>query len=185
MQPAREASLARQAPACKRAASPVVRLAPLPRRTSRRALLCMTAASDAAMPQRSARAREQADRSSTLCLDNIRQTLIRLEDTIIFSLIERAQFARNAPVYEVDAIPVPGPQGRHQSLLEYLLRETEQVHGRIRRYTSPDEHPYFPDDVPELVLPPIKYEKVRRWRRWRWGDERARSRCAAGRRHSA
>lgn len=34
------------------------------------------------------------------------QTLIRLEDTIIFSLIERAQFARNEPVYEPDAIPV-------------------------------------------------------------------------------
>lgn len=34
------------------------------------------------------------------------QTLIRLEDTIIFSLIERAQFARNDPVYEPDAIPV-------------------------------------------------------------------------------
>jgi chorismate mutase len=105
-------------------------------------------------------AEEQSDRSSALSLENIRQTLIRLEDTIIFSLIERAQFSLNAPVYEVDAIPVPGPDGRHQSLLEYLLRETEQVHGRIRRYTSPDEKPYFPDDVPPLVLPPIKYPQV-------------------------
>jgi hypothetical protein len=71
----------------------------------------------------------EADLSSALSLANIRQTLIRLEDTIIFSLIERAQFARNEPVYQPDAIPVPGfrPDGRRYSLLEYLLRETEQV----------------------------------------------------------
>jgi chorismate mutase len=70
-----------------------------------------------------------ADLSSALSLANIRQTLIRLEDTIIFSLIERAQFARNEPVYQPDAIPVPGfrPDGRRYSLLEYLLREIEQV----------------------------------------------------------
>lgn len=71
------------------------------------------------------------DLSSALSLDNIRQTLIRLEDTIIFSLIERAQFARNKAVYEAGAIPVPGFQadGRRYSLLEYLLREIEQVRG--------------------------------------------------------
>ncbi|PRW32941.1 chorismate mutase [Chlorella sorokiniana] len=104
----------------------------------------------------------EADLSSALSLANIRQTLIRLEDTIIFSLIERAQFARNEPVYEPDAIPVPGfrPDGRRYSLLEYLLRETEQVHGRIRRYTSPDENAFFPEELPPLVLPPITYEQV-------------------------
>ena len=45
--------------------------------------------------------------SSTLSLANIRSTLIRLEDTIIFNFIERAQFARNDAVYTSDAIPVP------------------------------------------------------------------------------
>jgi chorismate mutase len=44
--------------------------------------------------------------------------------------------------------------------LEYLLRETEQVHGRIRRYTSPDENAFFPDAVPPLVLPPMGYPQV-------------------------
>lgn len=70
-----------------------------------------------------------ADLSSALSLANIRQTLIRLEDTIIFALIERAQFARNDAVYQPEAIPVPGfrPDGRRYSLFEYLLRETEQV----------------------------------------------------------
>lgn len=40
------------------------------------------------------------DKSSSLSLSNIREQLIRLEDTIIFALIERAQFAHNSAVYE-------------------------------------------------------------------------------------
>ena len=39
------------------------------------------------------------DRSMALSLANIRGSLIRQEDTIIFSLIERSQFSLNAPVY--------------------------------------------------------------------------------------
>lgn len=34
--------------------------------------------------------------------------------------------------------------GRRYSLLEYALRDTEQTHGKMRRYTSPDEHAFFP-----------------------------------------
>ena len=107
---------------------------------------------------------DSLDRSSALSLDNIRQALIRQEETIIFSLIERAQFARNQPVYEPDAIPVPGfsLSGERHSLLEYLLRETEQIHGKIRRFTSPDEHAFYPADLPSLVLPQIKYNEVQR-----------------------
>ncbi len=82
-----------------------------------------------AAPAAVAAAAPDADLSSALSLANIRQTLIRLEDTIIFALIERAQFARNDAVYQPEAIPVPGfrPDGRRYSLFEYLLRETEQV----------------------------------------------------------
>lgn len=40
------------------------------------------------------------------------------------------------------------------------MRETEQMHGRIRRYTSPDEHAFFARDLPPLVLPPIQYPEV-------------------------
>ncbi|KAG2454975.1 hypothetical protein HYH02_000801 [Chlamydomonas schloesseri] len=100
--------------------------------------------------------------SSALSLANIRSSLIRQEDTIIFSFIERAQFCRNLPVYTPDAIPVPGFDrcGRRYSLLEYVLRQTEQLHGSVRRYTSPDEHAFFPDDLPPLVLPPITYPSV-------------------------
>ena len=117
----------------------------------------------------------------------MRSALIRQEDTIIFNLIERAQFARNDAVYEPGAVPVPplsapaaapvaaaaaaalAAAAAHQpppaaplppppcSLLEYVLRETERLHGSVRRYTSPDEHAFFPDDLPPLVLPPLDY----------------------------
>jgi chorismate mutase len=46
--------------------------------------------------------------SQVLSLENIRSSLIRQEDTIIFNFIERAQFARNEAVYTPDSIPVPG-----------------------------------------------------------------------------
>lgn len=103
------------------------------------------------------------DRSAALQLDSIRQSLIRQEDTIIFALIERAQFAHNEAVYRADdRIPVPAfsPDGRRYSLLEYILREQEQLHGRVRRYTSPDEHAFYPEDLPAMVLPPLGYEQV-------------------------
>ena len=52
---------------------------------------------------------ESVDRSGVLSLNNIRQSLIRQEDSIIFSLIERSQFAHNAPVRSpsrcTDAVP--------------------------------------------------------------------------------
>eukprot|EP00798_Chlamydomonas_sp_ICE-L_P014129 gene14129-20088_t len=47
------------------------------------------------------------DMSDALSLNNIRSTLIRLEDTIIFSLIERSQFARNASAYKAGEFPLP------------------------------------------------------------------------------
>jgi hypothetical protein len=49
-----------------------------------------------------------ADTSGAVTLSDIRATLIRQEDTIIFALIERAQFALNPPVYAANALPVPG-----------------------------------------------------------------------------
>ena len=36
-------------------------------------------------------------------LDGVRDSLIRQEETIIFALIERAQYARNAEIYDRDA----------------------------------------------------------------------------------
>jgi hypothetical protein len=49
------------------------------------------------------------DLSDRLSLDNIRASLIRQEDSIIFSLIERAQYRLNSPVYQA------GGRGLHSS----------------------------------------------------------------------
>ncbi|BFG26620.1 hypothetical protein CerSpe_128940 [Prunus speciosa] len=46
------------------------------------------------------------------------------------------------------------------TLEEYILQETEKLHGQVGRYSSPDEHPFFPDVLPEPVLPPLQYPQV-------------------------
>ncbi len=48
---------------------------------------------------------DSMDKSMALSLANIRGSLIRQEDTIIFSLIERSQFSLNAPVYDGGELP--------------------------------------------------------------------------------
>ena len=84
-------------------------------------------------------------------LDTIRQELIRLEETIIFALIERAQYRINAPIYEQGAF---GPELGGKSLLIHILSETEASHARLRRYEAPDEHP-FCKNLPAPLLPPL------------------------------
>ncbi|NCD31809.1 MAG: chorismate mutase [Spartobacteria bacterium] len=82
-----------------------------------------------------------------LALEHIRAVLSRLEETIIFGLIERAQFAQNKVIYQPDGV---GPlQGK--SLFGFMLYETECTHAKVRRYTSPDEHP-FNSNLPEPML---------------------------------
>ncbi|KAJ7134668.1 chorismate mutase [Mycena epipterygia] len=94
-----------------------------------------------------------------LSLDRIRSVLIRLEDTIIFSLIERAQFAQNPRIYERGAFPELTAVGFQGSWLEWFLKEIETFHAKARRYTSPDEYP-FTSDLPDPVLPPLKFPKI-------------------------
>lgn len=64
-----------------------------------------------------------------LSLERIRSILIRLEDTIIFSLIERAQFAHNPKMYQPDAFKELKHVGFEGSWLEWFLREIETFHG--------------------------------------------------------
>lgn len=91
-----------------------------------------------------------------LTLANLRNVLIRLEETIIFGLIERAQVCLNAVVYEPGGIPVPGFDG---CFADYMLWETEVLHARLRRYTSPDEVPFF-EGLPDPILPPMQFPQV-------------------------
>ncbi|OEL32355.1 Chorismate mutase 3, chloroplastic [Dichanthelium oligosanthes] len=100
---------------------------------------------------------ERVDRSETLTLDSVRDTLIRLEDSIIFGLLERAQYRYNADTYDSNAFRMDGFKG---SLVEYMVRETEKLHAQVGRYKSPDEHPFYPEDLPEPQLPPMKYPMV-------------------------
>lgn len=64
-----------------------------------------------------------------LSLDRIRSVLTRLEDTIIFSLIERAQFAQNPRIYQRGAFPELIAVGFQGSWLEWFLKEIETFHG--------------------------------------------------------
>ncbi|KAJ7527827.1 hypothetical protein O6H91_16G073300 [Diphasiastrum complanatum] len=101
--------------------------------------------------------RDGVDKSSQFTLDNIRESLIRQEDSLIYNLIERAQYCFNAPTYDSKRFQIPGFDG---SLVEFMMKETENLHAKVRRYHSPDEHPFFPKDLPEPILPPIKYPEV-------------------------
>lgn len=64
-----------------------------------------------------------------LSLDRIRSVLTRLEDTIIFSLIERAQFAHNPRIYQRGVFHELRDLGFQGSWLEWFLKETESFHG--------------------------------------------------------
>ncbi|KAL2523067.1 Chorismate mutase 1 [Forsythia ovata] len=99
----------------------------------------------------------RVDETESYTLDGIRNSLIRQEDSIIFSLVERAQFCYNAETYDPEAFAM---DGFHGSLVEYMVKETEKLHAKVGRYMSPDEHPFFPDDVPEPMLPPLQYPQV-------------------------
>ena len=100
--------------------------------------------------------------SDKLSLSSIRSALIRQEDTIIFALIERAQFGHNPQCYDGAAPTYASLTGGKSgtSLLDYMLLETERLHAHVRRYTSPDEHPFFPHRLPSPVLPLIKFPQV-------------------------
>lgn len=85
------------------------------------------------------------------------QNYSRLEDTITFHLIERAQFPANQTIYVPGGVPIPGST---LSLMDYLLCEQEKLQSRVRRYESPDEHPFFPDALETPILEPLEYPQI-------------------------
>jgi len=108
-----------------------------------------------------------------LSLDSIRSSLIRQEETIIFALIERAQFRSNDIVYTKEGgfgnLGIPAgshlPEGCKEELsfLEYMLVGTEALHCMARRYLSPEEHAFFPERLPVQgplpSLPSLQYNQ--------------------------
>ncbi|KAK6251881.1 hypothetical protein QUC31_013601 [Theobroma cacao] len=101
--------------------------------------------------------KQRMDESETLTLKNIRHSLIRQEDSIICSLLERSQYRYNQDTYDKHAFSM---EGFHGCLVEYMVRETEKLHAQVGRYNSPDEHPFYPQHLPEPMLPPLQYPKV-------------------------
>nr|XP_019050769.1 chorismate mutase [Kwoniella bestiolae CBS 10118]OCF29699.1 chorismate mutase [Kwoniella bestiolae CBS 10118] len=94
-----------------------------------------------------------ADVSELLSLDHIRNQLIRLEDTIIFLLIERAQFAYNKKIYQPGAFK--DELNYEGSWLEWFIFEIESFHARAYPQHSPDEHAFTPlDKLPQPIIKP-------------------------------
>ncbi|KAI5795060.1 chorismate mutase-like protein [Geopyxis carbonaria] len=98
-----------------------------------------------------------SDEAAALDLSNIRYQLIRLEDTIIFYLIERVQFPNNPSIYKPQAVKIPNFSG---SFLDWMLLQQEIIHAQVRRYQSPDEYAFFPDQLPEPFLAPLSYPEL-------------------------
>ncbi|KAH9605341.1 hypothetical protein KSS87_002197 [Heliosperma pusillum] len=84
-----------------------------------------------------------------LSLDSIRQTLIGLEDTIVFCLIQRANFPLNSPAYHNNNSTF---SAFHASFTEYFVRGIEVVQSQGGRYQSPEEVPFFPNDLPPSLV---------------------------------
>ncbi|WZY74682.1 hypothetical protein YC2023_021066 [Brassica napus] len=93
-----------------------------------------------------------------LSLDSIRESLIRQEDTVVFSLIERAKFPLNSPAFEE---PRCLDSGNSSSLTEFFVREIETIQAKVvGRYANPEENPFFLDNIPHSVFPSHKYPQV-------------------------
>ena len=72
-----------------------------------------------------------------LSLDRIRSVLVRLEDTIIFSLIERAQFTHSPRIYQKGSFTELADIGFSGTWLDWFLKETEIFHGKILFHIIP------------------------------------------------
>jgi chorismate mutase len=72
-------------------------------------------------------------------LSEIRDTLRKSEDSIIFALLERARWKRNSHIYK-----------KLPSLFNDLLVKTEKVHAEVGRYQCPEEHPFT--NIPDVSI---------------------------------
>lgn len=81
-------------------------------------------------------------------VDTIRPNLIRMEDSLILALFERARFKQNDKAYIPGAVGIPNFQ---DSFFEFMLMGTEEVHAKAGRFLHPEEHP-FSDNLPDAVV---------------------------------
>ncbi|PLW30639.1 hypothetical protein PCASD_17772 [Puccinia coronata f. sp. avenae] len=97
-----------------------------------------------------------------LDIQSIRRILMRLEDTIIFLMIERAQFAHNQVIYENSGkFTELDRDSNEPSFLGWMLRQTETTHAKVRRYEAPDEYPFTAyEELPKPILPMLSFQRV-------------------------
>ena len=77
----------------------------------------------------------------------IRPKLISLENTIIFNLLARAQYAENGVIYSPGGIKIPGFEG---SFLDFLLEKEEAIYASVGCYANPREHA-FSERLPNII----------------------------------
>lgn len=106
----------------------------------------------------SANTADLSDPKTALDLNNIRASLMRMEDSIIFSLVERAQYKTNTMVYKPNCEQL-GTFKLHQlqsagsngCLGDWFIYQTECLHSQVRRYMHPTEFSFF-KPLPEPTL---------------------------------
>ncbi|KOM48792.1 hypothetical protein LR48_Vigan07g249600 [Vigna angularis] len=89
-------------------------------------------------------------------LASVREDLIRQEDTIVYGLIERAKFPSNSHTYDEKYAQIPGFYG---SLVEFVVKNTEDVQAKAGRYTNPEENPFFPENLPPSSVPSYPFSQ--------------------------
>ncbi|KAJ0989542.1 hypothetical protein J5N97_007898 [Dioscorea zingiberensis] len=99
------------------------------------------------------------DPLKTLSLESVRDNLVRIEDSIVFALIERSRFPLNSQAYDTSYLGNhKGHGGR--SIAEFFVRETEVFEAKLGRYQNPEEVPFFADDLAFPIVPPYNYPQV-------------------------
>uniref|UniRef100_A0A0D9X8B4 chorismate mutase n=1 Tax=Leersia perrieri TaxID=77586 RepID=A0A0D9X8B4_9ORYZ len=96
---------------------------------------------------------------SGLSLDTVREFLTREEDTIVFSLIERAKYPLNTPAYDPAAAAAAAGHLHNASFAEMFVRESEAVQAKAGRYQSLQEIPFSPFRVPFTLAPPFNFTR--------------------------
>lgn len=71
-------------------------------------------------------AAEASSKSDTLTLGKVREALIKQEDTIIYRLIQRANFPLNSPAYDEKTFP-----SFSGSLLQFVVKEAEALQSKV------------------------------------------------------
>lgn len=67
--------------------------------------------------------------SNEMTLEMVRDSLIRQEDTIIFSLIERTKYPINVSAHDKTKTAISGCS---DSLVEFMVKETEAAYAKVR-----------------------------------------------------